>query len=613
MATNSGIAGITESSLWTAWKAVRKALRHATVRDVVDFLDYDVDPDVWIGRLLEQLKAGTYEPRAPQRFPLAKSKGFSRRITTPNIRDLVLYRAIVDYCYQRAKRTEGRHVYFERARLAAVTNAAGQSAALAIADAAIYGSPSQRRWLAWLHYDEYRRRLIHDRVHPFIVLTDITNFFDSVLYSRIADAVSKHIDSRLVGLLFFLLERLSIREAFSESPRVGLPVDEYDCSRKLAHLVLFPHDRRMIEKCGEGSYVRWMDDQNIGVQSRAEGYRTLAFVGESLSRLHLTPNAGKSQVLSLAEARRHFHFDTNARLRRIDARQRPKTKSQRESFRRELLDIWMTAKDNENDGEWEKILKWFYRLAAIGRSRRFRKRAQRDMLKFPSLTSRIADYMLVTGTPGEYFDFAERAWSNDAQVYPDVNYVLVDRLLRLEADEQVASRIRRLAVQLLDGRGLPVVSIETKALAPLLMLRFADRRSLPRFKRLLEAQPERVPGLLLRSVAVVFASYGYGEFQTVRKIAGRALDADVSEMIKLIERVRVYDTVPDRFKFRINAVYDPVADREYVDMRGLLAARLLGLSNRPPVRAWLLNRKAFLSSKNISSYDRGILGRMFPK
>jgi hypothetical protein len=42
------VVGITRSSLWSAWKAIRKQLSKASIRDVVDFLEYDVDPEVWI-------------------------------------------------------------------------------------------------------------------------------------------------------------------------------------------------------------------------------------------------------------------------------------------------------------------------------------------------------------------------------------------------------------------------------------------------------------------------------------------------------------------------------------------------------------------------------------
>jgi hypothetical protein len=89
---------------------------------------------------------------------------------------------------------------------------------------------------------------------------------------------------------------------------------KFDCSRTLAHMVLYPHDDAMAARVGESQYVRWMDDQNMAVPTKADGLLVLAEVGRSLGRLHLTPNSQKSKVLGLAEFRRHYHLDLNAML-----------------------------------------------------------------------------------------------------------------------------------------------------------------------------------------------------------------------------------------------------------------------------------------------------------
>src|SRR5258708_2009400 len=107
----SGIKGISKTALWNAWKSVRQELKELHHRDIIDYLEYDLDPDVWIRRLLGELVDGRYEPSSPMRYTLAKSKGFSRRMTRPHIPDVVLFRAIVDYLYSKAKRSERKHVY----------------------------------------------------------------------------------------------------------------------------------------------------------------------------------------------------------------------------------------------------------------------------------------------------------------------------------------------------------------------------------------------------------------------------------------------------------------------------------------------------------------------
>jgi hypothetical protein len=200
--------------LWRAWKGIRQELRNASVRDVIDYLDYDVDPDVWIKRLLRTIESGNYEPHSPMRFTLGKSQGLSRRMTFPRIPDLALYRAITDHLYRKAKRSQHKNVYFLRDRLAKAAQVATAAATVTMSGAAQkYQSSSRRSFLNWLRYDQYRKYLLYRRVYQYFVLTDITNFFDSILHSHVAESLrALPVPPRMIGLLFFLLERLSVRD-----------------------------------------------------------------------------------------------------------------------------------------------------------------------------------------------------------------------------------------------------------------------------------------------------------------------------------------------------------------------------------------------------------------
>lgn len=314
------VTGVTKTALWLAWKEVRGELRNATVRDIADFLDFDIEPDVWINRLLRQVSSGAYEPRSPRRFPLAKTSSFKRVLTFPEIPDLVLFRAIADYVHDRAKKQQQPHVYYRRSDLSKATKAAQQAAQQKLDRlAGDYRFTSRHSFLNWLNYAQYRKHLILRKTFPFIVVSDITNFFNSVLHSEVSRAFRNlPIPSDMVGLLFFLLERLAIRAAYSDSPGIGLPIDEFECSRTVANLILFGHDRRIVKLVGPEAYVRWMDDHVVGVKSEGQGLRVLAAMQDSLASLYLTPNAKKSVILSLAEAKVHFHLDTNASLDGLD-------------------------------------------------------------------------------------------------------------------------------------------------------------------------------------------------------------------------------------------------------------------------------------------------------
>lgn len=609
-----GIPGITRSSLWASWKAIRRELRYSSLRDVVDWLDFDLDPDKWIKTLLRQISDGRYDPGVPARFTIGKSMGFSRTMTLPSVPDLVLYRTIVDFLYRRVKHKEAPHVYFKRKLLSGTRQAAANAARADMQMAAEYGFASRASFLNWLHYDQYRKHLLLEQVYPYFVITDISNFFDSVLHSHVEEAMrGLPVPARMTGLLFYILERLSIRQDYSSSHRISLPVDEFDCSRTLAHIVLFPHDRAVTRIVGEEGYVRWMDDQNVGVNSRAEGLQLLAEIGMSLGRLHLTPNTKKSRVLTLAEARRHFHLDLNRMLDDAEETARDTaitTGKRRALLRRTTRQIWARAQPFGDQGEFGKVLKRLYRLAGIARARFLRRRARADVLSDPKLADRISDYMRVSGTPLEFVSFVESVMSSPEQVYSNVSVALAEGLLRTEAEGYEARRIRVLGTTLLTARLDVPGSVECQSIAPLVLLRFGDRRSFPMLLRMLADETGRWPSPVIRSLGLVVSSFGAKEFQQMRRVASRLLRNYLADVVLLIERIQQYDEVPARFHNRLKPRFDSVQNQTYVDMRSLLTVRLLDLNGKPKVQSWINDWKAAVLTENLSSCDQRLINRL---
>jgi hypothetical protein len=177
--------------------------------------------------------------------------------------------AIVDHLFARAKRKQKRHVYFSQASLSRVVRSIEkeirtQDEAAKI-DEADYQTESTNVFHEWLKFDQYRKLLIFDEVFPFIVVTDVTNFFESVLLVVSKQVYGLAVSSRIVSLLFsYRICRSGAicpiqRSVFRRPLRL---------SRTLAHMILFPHDDRMVKLVGENAYIKWMDDQYIGVQSR---------------------------------------------------------------------------------------------------------------------------------------------------------------------------------------------------------------------------------------------------------------------------------------------------------------------------------------------------------
>ena len=363
----------------------------------------------------------------------------------------------------------------------------------------------------------------------------------------------------------------------------------------------------MIRRVGDDGYARWMDDQAFGVSSRAEGLQVLKSCGDSLARLHLTPNVSKSRVLSLSEARRHFHFDINDELDGIEKRIE---KRDRRQARLDFAHLWpRVRKGEQHGGEFAKVLKRAYRVAGRVGAKYLRCRARRDLLKYASLAIRIRDYVAATGTARQYLEFAEEVWSTPAQVYADINQALAEGPLRIEADRLEPKAIRRVAGELLRGKRQFPGSEACAALAPLFILRFGDKRSLTTLRAIVGRLKDVHPAVG-KAVSVVYASYGKAEYVEVINAASKLQNNFMSDFLSMLEVSRRSTSVPKRFLILRELSFDSVSDRKRVDIRKLLVLRLLHLNEHPNSVQWLSDSQNVLLKKGISTFDRALVKRM---
>lgn len=235
--------------LRSTWKAIREGLKRAEARDSLDYLEFDLLADQKIKTLRAEVISGSYIPSEPGAFELAKERGAYRVMSILTAEDALIFRHLVDDIYRHAQKDEPPGVFFAQGQPTVPVGPELKSLVGTTAD--FYESG----WHLWIRYHQYRSKTLLSAILPVLVVTDVTNYFESIQHDLLMEYLSPlGISRKSVGLLGKLLERFKPNSGHSPTPRVGLPVDQHDCSRALGHIFLFEHDRRIVSLAGNNHY-----------------------------------------------------------------------------------------------------------------------------------------------------------------------------------------------------------------------------------------------------------------------------------------------------------------------------------------------------------------------
>jgi hypothetical protein len=196
------------------------------------------------------------------------------------------------------------------------------------------------------------------------------------------------------------------------------------------------------------------------------------------------------------------------------------------------------------------------------------------------------------------------------QVYPDVNHIMFESLLRAKASRRESKVICVWAIRLLRQSTIDADHRACLASAPLFVLRFGDGRSARHLRTCLEYRLDVLPMEVIRACSAVYISYGGAEFECVRRAAARSLHNPMGDLIKVVERIRGYTKIPERLAPRLEPRFDALTRKFYVDIRALLQFRLLTLNRKPQIRQWLNQKKQNMLKSELSTYDKKLIRRL---
>lgn len=214
--------------------------------------------------LRDQLLGGTYQPKPVKRVEIPKPDGGMRKLGIPTVLDRFIQQAVMQVLQKRWDPTFSQHSYGFRPK---------RSAHQAVAQAQKYIAEG----------------------HRHVVDIDLEKFFDRVNHDILMDRVAKRIsDKRLLKLTRAFLEAGVMENGLVSPIDEGTPQGG-PLSPLLSNLVLDDLDRELAKR--GHCFVRYADDCNIYVRSRAAGDRVMESVTAFITkRLKLKVNREKSAV-----------------------------------------------------------------------------------------------------------------------------------------------------------------------------------------------------------------------------------------------------------------------------------------------------------------------------
>lgn len=292
--------------LWIA--SVRDRIKRHPLPDPVEFLDFHVQSKQRCREIENSVVAGEYVPERVIRITSEKSKGLCRQIVLPSPSDALILQALSNVLWStiRPKSPSKTAFYAQKDQPFSKRNKKRSTG-----DEFGYGPLD-----AWLDFQA--EVLGFSKNHAFIVVTDIANYYDSIIHGFLRAILAEYAleKEHVLDLLLYVLDSMLWRPDYMPNYGIGLPQMDLDAPRLLAHTNLFEIDG-LFSSDNSISFARFMDDMDFGVDNIAKAKQVLRDLDLSLQTRNIRLNSGKTKILTAFEAHKHFRINDNERFERI--------------------------------------------------------------------------------------------------------------------------------------------------------------------------------------------------------------------------------------------------------------------------------------------------------
>jgi hypothetical protein len=373
----------TTQNLSTIWRdIVRTQMRSLSIVDLHDYHDFSANIKERAEVIRNRILKAQYKASSPLIYRIEKRYGVCRHIMIPAPSDALVFQTITEYLAPLLKKTQPTEkAYYSR-------------------DKHVLKLPHQFQqtrypwFILWPKYQKEIWKFTDDC--DYLVVTDITDFFDNIGLRELRHIISSTISSKvpvkevILDLLFNIIEQLMWVPDYLPTSFKGLPTINIEAFRLLPHIMLFEVDQ-VLDKRAHGNFVRWMDDINIGVSSKDEAHSLLGTINEVLKSRGLALNLSKTDIYSAAEAKAHFMFDENTYL--DQAKKMDPSAPDFPSKKAEFIAHFRSHLKKSNLKHWDKVTKRYFNIARLHKITGLLRYTYNLFLDNPSIRDSIILYL----------------------------------------------------------------------------------------------------------------------------------------------------------------------------------------------------------------------------
>lgn len=372
------------SYLKNVWrKRLRKGLRKMPLgsfqlaADPLDYLAFDWELDANLQSLADDLRRGRYRPERPEFVRAAKSAGLARPLAFLRPNDLIVYVGAIQLIENSLLQQMRPWVRFGRAQ------------------STIKGAQtleSESGWFkAWLARQD--QLWVMTNTHEYLVMSDVANFFASLTLDALRDHLHNHGSGsqELTDLLVYLIAELAPRTSYRRTRLEGLPQENFDGSRVLAHTYMGPVDEQFLAEGESNRLSRWVDDFVVGADTREEALTIVSRLQKGLESVDLFPNSSKTRIVQRMEFAREYMKDENDYIGEIENQIKKNGVANDTLELRERIKahVRMTPRPKA----WERVLRRYYTVSKRTKDDFLLRYWDKHLFEVPASASHILEYL----------------------------------------------------------------------------------------------------------------------------------------------------------------------------------------------------------------------------